>query len=476
MKTVNRLGRIKTATAKVYSDINNLTKQAQATSTKLSKTYYITKQATIGSSTYYQLSTSATSIIGWVKSTDLTSVAQATGQKPSAKQVLNGTGSGYSIPWGSTKNITLKTLKKDELFTIKKATKAGTETWYQGTTANNTTIWVSSKQVKNYVAPVEPTIPVEPTQPTEPTNPEPPAQQPATTPTTKVGILKSTTTKIYQDLTDLTKTIDAGTSYTKENFYVYKQATVDNKTYYQISRTNGTKTSAVGWVEKDQITLSDITSSTAANLKLYLTGFGTAYNISNGTTNNVVYSSLADYRTKAFTANKIEVINGKTYYQGSIGGKTVWITPEQTGNDYLVENLRKTSNITIKEMQDYLVKVKGPSYTSNELYKLVPTFFEIQKEYGINVQFLVAHAIVESGWGNPKLSQVGYYKHNFFGYQAYDSAALTCALYFPTEKAGLEYYADRIYNNYLKQGGKYNNGVNVAGMNVKICIRYQLGT
>ena len=96
--TVNKLGQIKTATAKVYSDINNLTKQSQATSTKLGKTYYITKQVTIGTSTYYQLSG-----IGWVKSTDVTSVAQATAQIPSAKQVLNGTGAGYNIPWGTTK-------------------------------------------------------------------------------------------------------------------------------------------------------------------------------------------------------------------------------------------------------------------------------------------------------------------------------------------------------------------------------------
>ena len=205
---------------------------------------------------------------------------------------------------GHNENIVLKSLKKDELFTIKKATKAGTETWYQGTTANNTTIWVSSKQVKNYVAPVtpvptvpvEPTKPTEPAQPTEPTNPEPPAQQPATTAITKVGVLKSSTTKIYQDLTDLTKTIDAGTTYTKENFYVYKQATVDNKTYYQISRTNGTKTNAIGWVEKDQINLSDITKSISTNLKLYLTGFGKVYNISNGTTNNEVTDiKLQDY-------------------------------------------------------------------------------------------------------------------------------------------------------------------------------------
>lgn len=476
LKKVNRLGRINTQIAKVYPDINNLKQSAEASTKKTNRTYFITQQATIGKNIYYQLSTHPTSkaaVIGWVQSTELTTVAQGSAKIPTTEKVLNGTGKGYSIQWGETKDIVQKTLPKDGKFTIIKAVKAGDETWYQGTTTDNITFWVKSTQVKDApkpdnTDPAKPTEPTKPAEPTEPTNPDPetPAQ-PETTAITKIGILKSTSTKIYQDLTDLTKSQKASTTYTNENFYVYKQATVDNKTYYEISRTDGTKTKSIGWVEEGQITLSNITSSTTTSLKLYLTGFGKAYNISNGTTNNVVYSSLSNYRAKAFTAKKTEVINGKTFYQGSIGGKTVWITPEQTGNNYLAENLRKTSNITQKQMQEYLVKKKGESFKENELYKLVPTFFEVQKEYGINVQFLIAHAILESGWGSTKASQIGKYKNNFFGLQAYDSAPLTCALYFPNKKEGLEYYVDFIYRRYLKPGALYNNGVHIAGMNTK---------
>lgn len=468
LTSVNRLGRINTQIAKIYPDINNLKKSSQATEKNLGKTYYITQQATIGKDIYFQLSTHPTSTsakFGWIKSSDIKTVTQATASIPKTEQALNGTGAGYSIQWGGKNDIIEKSLTayKDKKFIIKKALKAGTEIWYQGTTTNNTNIWVSSTQVKNYTKPSTP-APEEPTDPsTDPTKPETP-EQPVATAITKVGTLKSTTTKIYQDLTDLTKTVEAGTTYTKETFYVFKQATVDNKTYYEISRTDGTKTKAVGWVEKGQVTLSDITSSTATNIKLYLTGFGKAYNISNGTTNNVVYSSLANYRATAFTAKKTEVINGTTYYQGSIGGKTVWITPDLTGNNYLAENLRKTSNITQKEMQDYLIKKKGTSITTNNLYKMIPAFLKVQEKYGVNAQFMFAHAIWETGWGSSLISQ---YKNNFFGYQAYDSAPFTCALYFPTGQAGLEYYADAIYNKYLKAGAIYNNGVSIAGMNTK---------
>lgn len=459
LKKANRLGRINTQIAKVYPDINNLKQSAQATDKKTNRTYYITQQATIGKKVYYQLSTHPTStaaVIGWVQSTDLTTVAHGSTNKPTTAKVLNGKGSGYSIQWGGANNIVQKTLPKDGKFTIINAVKAGSEIWYQGTTANNINLWVTSEQVKD--APKS-------------DNPETPAQ-PETTAITKVGILKSSSTKIYQDLTDLTKSEQAGTTYTNENFYVYKQATVDNTTYYEISRADGTNTNSIGWVEEGQITLSNITSSTTSDLKLYLTGFGKAYNISNGTTNNVVYSSLSNYRAKAFTAKKTEVINGNTYYQGSIGGKTVWITPTQTGNNYLAENLRKVSNITQQEMQDYLVKKKGTSFTTNNLYKMVPAFLKVQEEYGINAQFMLAHAIWETGWGGSAISQ---YKNNFFGYQAYDSAPFTCALYFPSGTEGLEYYADAIYNKYLKASAIYNNGVHIAGMNTKYATDQQWG-
>lgn len=478
LKKVNRLGRINTQIAKVYPDINNLKQSAQATTKKTDRTYYIKQQATIGKNIYYQLSTHPTStaaVIGWVQSKDLTTVAEGSAKIPTTVKVLNGTGYGYSIQWGETKDIVQKSLPKGGEFTIIKAVKAGDEIWYQGTTTDDITLWVTSTQVKNAPKPdtTNPAKPTEPTEPTEPTKPDPetPAQ-PEATAITKVGILKGTSTKIYQDLTDLTKSQQAGTTYTKENFYVYKQATVDNKTYYEISRTDGTKTKSIGWVEQGQITLTNITSSTTSNLKLYLTGFGNAYNIPNGTTNNVVYSSLSSYRAKAFTAKKTEVINGNTYYQGSIGGKTVWITPKQTGNNYLAVNLRKVSNVTQKEMEDYLVKKKGTSFKTNNLYKMVPTFLKVQEQYGINAQFMLAHAIWETGWGDSAISQ---YKNNFFGYQAYDSAPFTCALYFPSGKEGLEYYADAIYNKYLKKGATYNNGVHIAGMNTKYATDQEWG-
>lgn len=469
----SRLGRIKTAKAIIYP---TPTATKGTTSAKqLHLTFYINKKAIYKDTAYFLISNykdPSKPTVGWVKSKDITTRTHTIAKNSTTKRYVKGNGKAYTRPWGDERNVMFTTLTKDKntLFQPKTTEKVGNDVWYSGK-LNGQTVWLKYNQVTTTKPttsvpkpetpkPTEPPKTEEPTKPTEPTKPvEPPKEDPSfeTTAVEKIGSLKSTA-KIYQDPTKL---VDAelGSSYSNENFYVYKKTTIKSKTYYQISRDS----KPIGWVEEGQLNLKNITSSSTTSLKLYLTGFGSAYNISDGDTNNVVHKDLDAYRAKAFTAKKVEVVNGKTYYQGSIGGKTVWINLEQTGNNYIAENLRKTSNITQSEMQNYLIKKKGAAITSATLYKMIPAFLEVQKEYGISAQFMFAHAIVETGWGSSQISQ---YKNNFFGYQAYDSAPFTCALYFPTAKEGLAYYADRIYDKYLRVGGIYNHGVNVAGMNV----------
>ncbi len=181
-----------------------------------------------------------------------------------------------------------------------------------------------------------------------------------------------------------------------------------------------------------------------------------------GGTKNKIYT-LSDYRAKSFKVTRTEKIGTAIWHQGTLNGKTVWISAAYVEtNPYIALNLRKNSNITAKEMQAFLLS-KG-KLPNNILYKLAPTFITIQKEAGINAQFMFAHAILETGWGGSTISQ---YKNNYFGYQAYDSCALTCAKYFPTGKDGLNAYAYKIYRDYLTKTGPYYNGPTLLGMNVK---------
>ena len=91
-------------------------------------------------------------------------------------------------------------------------------------------------------------------------------------------------------------------------------------------------------------------------------------------------------------------------------------------------------------------------------------FIDAQNQYGVNSQYLMAHAIHESGWGT---SQIAHDKHNLFGYHAYDINPLKSASYFQSFKDSIIFEAYIVRKNYLTPGGAYYNGPTLDGMNVR---------
>ncbi|MGG0658299.1 glucosaminidase domain-containing protein [Rummeliibacillus pycnus] len=280
----------------------------------------------------------------------------------------------------------------------------------------------------------------------------------AKTEVNEIAHIKSKTDKIYKSPDNMDDFVLADTTYTGIAYYAKNKTSINKKTYYQLFQ--GSK--EIGWVlstdlQRNTRTLLNKTKSTA-----YIAGTGQAYNMPWGGTKNKVFT-LSDYRAKAFKIIRTEKIGTATWHQGTLDGKTVWISAAYVEtNPYIALNLRKASDITVNEMRAFLLS-KG-KLPNNVLYKLAPTFITLQKEAGINAQFMFAHAILETGWGSSTISQ---YKNNYFGYQAYDTCALTCAKYFPTGKDGLNAYAYKIYRDYLTTTGPYYNGPTLLGMNVK---------
>lgn len=86
------------------------------------------------------------------------------------------------------------------------------------------------------------------------------------------------------------------------------------------------------------------------------------------------------------------------------------------------------------------------------LPRLGSAFARAEREEGINARYLVAHAMLESGWGT---SAIARYKHNLFGYGAYDRGPWKYALRFRTYPAGIAAVAKRIHDDYLTAGGRW---------------------
>ncbi|EKN71340.1 cell wall hydrolase/autolysin [Neobacillus bataviensis LMG 21833] len=130
------------------------------------------------------------------------------------------------------------------------------------------------------------------------------------------------------------------------------------------------------------------------------------------------------------------------------------------GNPYLQIDLRKPANITANDIINFFNQKRPDSPLKN----YAQSFIDAQNKYGVNAQYLVAHAIWETGWGGSNLKT---YKNNLYGYSAYDSCPFTCGYYFPTGGDSINFEAFIVRRDYLDGNGIYFNGSTLTGMNVR---------
>ncbi len=80
------------------------------------------------------------------------------------------------------------------------------------------------------------------------------------------------------------------------------------------------------------------------------------------------------------------------------------------------------------------------------------SFLKAERREGINARYLVAHALLESGWGT---SDIARFKHNLFGYNAYDRNPWKYASSFRTYASGIAAVAAHVRDTYLTPGGRW---------------------
>lgn len=132
----------------------------------------------------------------------------------------------------------------------------------------------------------------------------------------------------------------------------------------------------------------------------------------------------------------------------------------KNGSPYLSLNLMKPANITANDIVNFF---NSRNQSSSPLKNYAQSFIDAQNRYGVNAQYLVAHAIWETGWGGSDL--IGY-KNNLYGYGAYDPCPFTCGYYFQSVQDSIFRVAYQVRVDYLNESGAYYEGPNLIGMNV----------
>ncbi|GEO24684.1 hypothetical protein AAC03nite_04690 [Alicyclobacillus acidoterrestris] len=142
-------------------------------------------------------------------------------------------------------------------------------------------------------------------------------------------------------------------------------------------------------------------------------------------------------------------------------GPATWsaILSKTQGKSFTNVDLRYSapSDITDSSIDKFLQNNQSP------MTGLGQAFITAQNTYGVDANYLVAHAILESAWGK---SQIAEAKNNLFGYGAYDSNPGDDAGMFPSDAYAIQFQAWEVRNNYLNPGSSEYVSPTLTGMNV----------
>lgn len=131
--------------------------------------------------------------------------------------------------------------------------------------------------------------------------------------------------------------------------------------------------------------------------------------------------------------------------------------------------MRYTINSDLTAVPEYVDKIKILKWLGTKeagtLQVLVHPIIQIGKLLSINPIYILAHAILESGWGQSRIAKE---KNNLFGYGAYDADPYDSAFTFPNRECCILFVIWKISRHYLDKDGKYYGGEpSLWGMNKK---------
>jgi len=134
-----------------------------------------------------------------------------------------------------------------------------------------------------------------------------------------------------------------------------------------------------------------------------------------------------------------------------------YVTPYRIGRAF-------TPNTDVVSVSGYAAWMIDEALgATTPLPPLGSAFLRAERRTGVNARYLIAHAMLESGWGT---SDIARYKHNLFGYGAYDRDPWRYASRFRTYEQGIIAVAEKIRARYLTPGGRWWYGfTTLRGMN-----------
>lgn len=191
-----------------------------------------------------------------------------------------------------------------------------------------------------------------------------------------------------------------------------------------------------------------------------LTGVYQAYTATGAVIGLYMVLADAEQAVSNYPGGTVEDQSGKVVYTqggGSQGGQPPGV-PSGSGFSNVDLRYSAPGNVTASAIDTYLQKK-----WNSPLAGLGSWFMLAQSTYGVDANYLVSHAILESTWGT---SAIALAKNNIYGYGAFDSNPGVDAGRFPSLEYAILYQAWAVRHLYLNPGASLYATPTLKGMNV----------
>ncbi|WLV24156.1 N-acetylglucosaminidase [Aciduricibacillus chroicocephali] len=421
------LGRISEAGILLYEVPGEEQNAHEADEALLNKSYYITKQTEVNGETYYELQSDLTEEaekIGWARESDIESFQFEKLEVIDGESVLliEGAKLYKELPWkGEGAETEEVEANKEQSYVVKTAVKYSGKTWYEAEEqATGAKFWVDAEQTEKSSAQEEastqkdkttasaqedktasaeqnkPAVEKDTEQKAQVQSLEPKARKatvaksakvitPVETATSRLGQISSTNTVIYKEIGNDSTSFKAGSTYTGTAYYIKKQASYGDKTYYLISNKPSSTTGTIGWVASGDIKTYAHTGVDREKKLLRFKGTGVAYTRAWGGPKLLV-GSLSSYKGQQFTVNLTEKVGNNIWYRGQLNGRNVWVHSSHLEKAITQSSESATSRLgQLKNANVLIYATAGDESTAKKATtKYTGTSFYIKKQADVD--------------------------------------------------------------------------------------------
>src|SRR5690606_2436796 len=132
--------------------------------------------------------------------------------------------------------------------------------------------------------------------------------------TSRLGHLKSSSVRIYEDYSKQSFYKEAGNELTGAAYYIKLQAEHFGTTYFLISQDPSSTTGVVGWVKASDLSTHTHTGVDRKSKNYYLNGKGSAYAKAWGGSKDLTVSDLSGLKDQPFAINLTEKVGNNIWY------------------------------------------------------------------------------------------------------------------------------------------------------------------